>query len=460
MAYEREITPEPLPRPEAPIRPQEPPTFAPPSSGGSNAPVRRKQSILDLKTDLKSLKYNQFGVNPAVTKDINNPPNYNTFSDPASRRADDLVRVTKFLASANGVQFLAKQGTLSQIGLNRTGNTKQKLLQGLKNGAINTAKVAGSTLAQVPVAGTGTHFIRGFGGDSYLLTGGSNGKTGLRGFLNTVRNALGNADNVNGAKEVLAGRKVPANNSRDGANFRPSAYGVDLQKNTDERKDGINALEIQTKSILGGTDVPVDIIPFEISVIVPEKTDLTLGEENYLYFLAHLSSLSDNFAGNWNATNYIGRAEQMWTYDSFDRDISFGFKIAAYNKAELYPLYQKLNFLASSTAPTYSQESGFMRGTYSRITVGDYFYDIPGFFTNIGINWDVNYQWELGKDPGGAGNGLPIVPHILDVECTFKPIHNFTPETGASFLGTSGNIDRTVQQAQQTALSAVSGIFG
>lgn len=429
MAVEREFTTEPLPRPDmAPQRgPGDMPYFTPgegtsvprSAGGGSSSSTRRTRGLLDIQTDLKSLKFQDFGVSPAVVKDVNNPPRYNAASNQGSRRADDLVRITKFLASANGVKFLANQSSLAQIQLDKSKSTKQQILGALKDGLFNTAKVAGSTLAQVPVSGTGTHFIRGFGGNSYLVEGGgdSDARTGLRGFIQKVRNTLGNSDDINGAKEVLAGNPVPVTATRDGGkNFRGKA-------------SGINSLGVQTKTILGAENQPIDIIPFEIEVIVPEVTDIVTNTNNYLYFLAHLSSLSDNFSGNWNATNYIGRAEPVWTYDSFGRDISFGFKIAAFNRNELLPLYQKLNFLASSTAPTYSQESGFMRGTFSRITVGDYFIDIPGFFSNIGINWDLTYQWEI-EDI----DGVPKVPHVLDVECNFTPIHNFVPQVNAPFI--------------------------
>jgi len=429
MAGESEFTTAPEPRPD--MAPQRGPgdmpfsnpeegTFIPSIPGsGPASPTRRTRGLLDMKTDLKSLKYSEFNVSPAVVKDINNPPKYNAGSNQGSRRADDLVRITKFLASANGVKFLANQSSLAQIQLDKSKSTKQQILGALKDGLFNTAKVAGSTLAQVPVSGTGTHFIRGFGGNSYLVEGGgdSDARTELRGFIQKVRNTLGNSDDISGAKEVLAGNPVPTTKTRNGGiNFRPAA-------------SGINSLAIQTKSILGSSESPVDIIPFEIAVITPEVTDIVNSTENFLYFQAHLTSLSDNFAGNWNSTHYIGRAEPMWTYDSFDRDISFGFKLAAFNQSELLILYKKLNFLASSTAPTYSKESGFMRGTYSRITIGDYFMDIPGFFSNIGMNWDLTYQWEI-EDL----DGVPKVPHVLDVECTFKPIHGFIPEVNAPFI--------------------------
>ena len=86
MAVEREFTTEPLPRPETvPQRNPDLPyftpgegTFLPPSAGGGASTTRRTRGILDIQTDLKSLKFQDFGVNPAVVKDINNTPKHNT----------------------------------------------------------------------------------------------------------------------------------------------------------------------------------------------------------------------------------------------------------------------------------------------------------------------------------------------------------------------------------------------
>jgi hypothetical protein len=67
-----------------------------------------------------------------------------------------------------------------------------------------------------------------------------------------------------------------------------------------------------------------------------------------------------------------------------------------------------------------------MRGRYVRLTIGDWCYEVPGFFPSIGLSWTSNYPWEMNPD---NDNALSQHPLILDVNCTFKPIHDFTPES-------------------------------
>jgi len=144
-----------------------------------------------------------------------------------------------------------------------------------------------------------------------------------------------------------------------------------------------------------------------------------------IYFLAFLDSLTDDFTGDWSGTKYIGRAEEFYTYQGFKRDISFSFKIAAFSKEELDPLYKKLNLLAATTAPTYTSEGEFMRGTLTSVTIGDYLKDQIGFISKVGLSWDQNYQWEIDL----FDEDLPKVPQVLDVSISFTPIHNFNVKT-------------------------------
>ena len=69
--------------------------------------------IIDLKTNLKSLKYDS-GNEPFVTKDINNPPSNSRVLSEITRRADDVVRVTKAILPTNS-RFLENQAKLQQI---------------------------------------------------------------------------------------------------------------------------------------------------------------------------------------------------------------------------------------------------------------------------------------------------------------------------------------------------------
>ncbi len=124
----------------------------------------------------------------------------------------------------------------------------------------------------------------------------------------------------------------------------------------------------------------------------------------------------------------MGRAEEFYRYSGFKRKISLSFMLVASSKEELLPMYRKLNFLASSLAPSYS-ENGYMRGNLSKITVGDYLHEQPGFIDNISISIPDSSPWEinLGLDSEPLPD-LRQLPHHLKVKMNFVPIHEFRPE--------------------------------
>lgn len=189
-----------------------------------------------------------------------------------------------------------------------------------------------------------------------------------------------------------------------------------IQDSANPQEDKINALAEQTANAI--TDATIsDIIPFYFQSITPEKNF-------FLHFRAFLDSFNDNYTGEWSGTRYIGRAEEFYTYQGFKRDITFDFKIAAFSKGELFPLYRKLNFLVGTTAPTYAANGGFMRGTLTNVTVGDYLIDQPGFISSVGLAWEQVYQWETEFD---TEDGRARLPHILNVSIAFTPIHEFNP---------------------------------
>tara|TARA_R110001632_G_scaffold23462_5_gene66488 strand:- start:6969 stop:8888 length:1920 start_codon:yes stop_codon:yes gene_type:complete len=176
-----------------------------------------------------------------------------------------------------------------------------------------------------------------------------------------------------------------------------------------------------------------DFIKFKIALV---DTSNPLNDE-VLLFRAFLEGMNDSYTGNWNAYTYNGRAEQFHTYSGFDRNINFNFKVAPQSMIELKPLYRKLNYLVSSTAPEYVNRR--MRGRYVRLTIGDWCYEVPGFFPSIGLSWTSNYPWEMNPD---NDNALSQHPLILDVNCIFKPIHDFTPESKIDkpFIIRTGNM--------------------
>lgn len=191
--------------------------------------------------------------------------------------------------------------------------------------------------------------------------------------------------------------------------------------------DLINALDVFKSDQDFNSNSVRDLIRFRIEAVNSEKPNIS----DVMVFRAFLDDMSDNFSANYNEFNYNGRAENFYTYNSFNRDVSFGFKIAAQSAREMRPLYRKLNFLLSNTAPEYSI-NGRMRTPFMRLTIGSYFQQLPGVIKSVSISWQKDYPWEISLDApeGGTTSGLYVLPHVLDVKVSYQPIHDFLPQKG------------------------------
>jgi len=185
--------------------------------------------------------------------------------------------------------------------------------------------------------------------------------------------------------------------------------------------DQVNMLDVGDRQDAAGN--ARDMAKFYFEIITPE-------ESKFLYFRAHIKSLDDTFNADWQARKYNGRAENFYTYGGFDRDISLSFTIAAATRTEMRPLYRKMVYLASVTAPTYG-EAGLMRGTLARMTVGSYLDQIPGVITSVKYNLVDGAPWEIAMgQPEGVETDVQVLPMVMDCSISFKPIHDFAPRTG------------------------------
>ena len=133
----------------------------------------------------------------------------------------------------------------------------------------------------------------------------------------------------------------------------------------------------------------------------------------------------------------MGRAENFYNYEGFDRSISMNWTVPAQSKNELMIMHQKLNYLASNLAPDYVNNR-YMAGPLVRLTVGGYLYEQYGFIESLSLNIPDTSPWEIAvaggsKDDVKFGNSglthdptVKEVPHVLEVSgFSFKPIHNF-----------------------------------
>lgn len=148
-----------------------------------------------------------------------------------------------------------------------------------------------------------------------------------------------------------------------------------------------------------------------------------------LIFRAFLDGqISDTNQAEYNAFKYLGRGETFRTYQGFDRTISFGFTVFVQSRQEMLPIYTKLNALISQVYPDYSPTYNLMRGNVVRLTIGDYIYRVPGFLENVNVTIDnSNTPWEIVLGQFGAESDVRQLPHMVSVQCSFKPIMDLLP---------------------------------
>ena len=169
-----------------------------------------------------------------------------------------------------------------------------------------------------------------------------------------------------------------------------------------------------------------DFCKFRIAAI---NNDQTNGDAVYMHFRAFIDSFSDSYNASWDPVNYSGRGESLYNYTGFNRGISMAFTCYAQSKAELIPMYKKLNYLASTLAPDYTK-AGFMRGNLVRLTLGGYLYEQPGFITSLTYDIPQESPWEIAINADGGGDGsVKELPYMIRVSgLSFTPIHNFLPQ--------------------------------
>ena len=169
-----------------------------------------------------------------------------------------------------------------------------------------------------------------------------------------------------------------------------------------------------------------DLAQFNIAVIKNGADDGRKAQ--YLHFRAYINGFTDNYGATWNDIQYVGRGNVFKNYSGFTRDIQMGFTMMATSKAELIPMFTKLNFLSSTLAPDYNK-AGFMRGNMVRMTVGGYLNEVPGVLTSLSYTIPDDTTWEVGIDTeGNKDKSVKELPHRIEVSLSFTPIHDFLPQ--------------------------------
>ena len=253
------------------------------------------------------------------------------------------------------------------------------------------------------------------------------------------------------------------------SDYTKGAKGLDGKVNV---VDKINAMYMYNADSVTTNKEKNDFVKFRFAVINPDQPS----QKTFVHFRAIFDgAISDNMSANWDSFKYLGRAEEFYNYTGFTREIGFSFTVVAQSKPELAIMYQKLNYLQSSLTPNYNKTNGFMRGNIHQLTIGGYFYEQPGVITSLNYTMPADSPWEIAipsnfltADSAPDGSEIKTdpsvkeLPHRIEVQVGFKPIHTFLPQIVGSAYDTNnpdgiegkGDIDqRYIALASENSVS-------
>lgn len=208
--------------------------------------------------------------------------------------------------------------------------------------------------------------------------------------------------------------------------------------------------------------------------------------EKEIYFKAFITAFNETYSSDWSSEQVYGRADPIYTFKNTNRAVTLAFKIPAYNPGEayenlakaqrliqfLYPAYTDVNSAttiaqsplirikmmnlllrndngAPTGAPVQNQSGIDLYNSYA--PAGGAGNGVLGILTSLTVNHNLENKensiiekFTVGAsgddvgDPVAEAAGATILPTLIDVNLTFKPIHN-TPL--GWFEGEGGNVD-------------------
>ena len=410
-------------------------------------------TILQSGVNALGIHLNKQGIDPTgliAKKGVLVQPQYNNFLEEIKDiKTNRLLRLRseKILSQSQNASELLKYdggpGSILGIGRTRIGrysNTRISL-DDYKSGAI----FADANVPQPAVVGLTGPALQFFGAGNVDLTLNRDSsrnnpkiKPDFRNFLIPPDINISNLPGTDASGDIL-NKKY---SSGDGQNIdertnrgNPGAKGnkSNFQKGKiligDDKSrplDKITALPLYRSTGVIQDSVKNDLVKFRIGVI--DNNDPNY--KTYIHFRAFIDSLDDSYSSQWNSTRFVGRGEELYRYGGYSRSVNLAWTVVAQSKDELIPMYQKLNYLASSIAPDYSN-TGYMRGNLITLTVGGWFFEQVGFIEGINYSVPQESPWEIAIPAGDGLNDKSVkeMPHMIKVSgFKFTPLERFLPQ--------------------------------
>ena len=157
--------------------------------------------------------------------------------------------------------------------------------------------------------------------------------------------------------------------------------------------------------------------------------------EKYIPFRAAIKGISEAGNASWEEMPFIGRADKVYSYGGFNRNLSFNLKIVISSIAELAPTWQRINYIMTAYKPAnYTKAKGVVasgNSAYDRfmvppmfmLTMGDMYKDQPILIQSVTMTVPDDASWETyNEDNVGAGNWAYMANLITSPKVKFGQV--------------------------------------
>ena len=192
-------------------------------------------------------------------------------------------------------------------------------------------------------------------------------------------------------------------------------------------KDGSQAAYSNT-DLFARKDADIMTVAFRVVDPFENLPDLNSAKEKARrhLFSAYMTGYKDSFSGNWNEINYAGRAESLYIYNKFKRNVTFNIKIPSFSRKHLFEKHRALGQLAATTAGSY--KGGFLGGVFIQLNVGNYLVGEYGILNSLDYSIPDEATWDITPE----GRLSTLIEASFNFTIVHKELPQYEPAAGTN----------------------------
>lgn len=199
-----------------------------------------------------------------------------------------------------------------------------------------------------------------------------------------------------------------------------SPQELSMKMGSSRQFDAINRLTVLDGNALKASNWK-EWSPYRDDMIALYFYDIV--NDKYIPFRATPRGIQETVSVNWEELSFIGRADRVYSYNGYNRSLSFSFTVHIGSIVELAPTWQRINYLMSLGKPsnyTRRNTANDNSGLYTRyivppmvmVNLGDMYKNQPVALATIGLQVPDTATWEI-QNPVNMPNGWEYLVNYI-----------------------------------------------